>query len=423
MDRKKRIVISAALGGGLELFDFVIYLFLSPVITLIFFPHQDKSLAFLATLGGFAAGYLARPLGGIVYGHFGDKNGRMRALSFSLFFMAIPTLLISMLPTYATLGILAPILLILLRFAQGLAMGGDVPGAICFIGEHMPIKQRGFMTCWLIFGMNMGAVTASFLVAALISLLTNESMLTWGWRIPFLMGALLAVVGFYIRRRTLETPKFEQSQKKNELVRWPLKKLFLDHRRSVIFGFSAAMLYAVVTSILSLFMSSYLSQYIGIPSGVALWLNSASISAYSISCIGAGLLVDRFSPLRILKVGTALMFFAVYPIFMLIGSHNLLEIIIALLFSAPILALIVSPVPTMLIELFPTPVRYSGIGVCYSLGLGLFAGISPLLVAFLIAQTGLKIIPAFYIMFISLLTFILFSLTPLRSSFLIRKPH
>jgi MHS family proline/betaine transporter-like MFS transporter len=401
----KQVVMSAAIGGGLELFDFVIYLFLSPFIATQFFPHKNDGIALLATLGGFAAGYFARPLGGIIYGHFGDRIGRIRTLASSLFLMAIPTFFISCLPTYSTLGIIAPLLLILFRFAQGLAMGGDIPGAICFIGEHVAMKNRGFMTSCLMFGMNMGAVIASVLVAGIISLLTPLAMLNWGWRIPFFIGALLAVVGFYIRQRTSETPEFRKYLELGKLERWPLKTLLRNHRRSIGLGFCVAALAAAITAVMSLFMGTYLSHYVGIKPNIALWLNSISICAYSLSCLGIGFAIDRFSALTVLRVGAITLFLLVYPIFMLISTHQLLFILLALLISAPLLASIMTPIPSILIELFPTRIRYSGIGISYNVGFSLFAGTSPLLVTLFISMTGIKLIPAFYIMFIIGLAF------------------
>jgi len=399
----KKIVISAAIGGGLELFDFVIYLFLSPVIASLFFPHENDSVALLATLGGFAAGYFARPLGGMIYGHFGDRIGRKRVLVFSLFLMAIPTFFISCLPTYSLVGILAPVLLILFRFGQGLAMGGDVPGAICFIGEHVNTKQRGFMTSCLLFGMNMGAVIASLLVAMLVTLLTPSDMLSWGWRIPFFIGALLAIPGFYIRKHTSETPEFQVWLQMGKIERWPIKFLFRNHLCRIVMGFSIAGLAAAMTSTLSLFMGTYLSRYIGIKPDTALWLNSTSILAYSFSCLGIGLAIDRWNALTVLRTGAIAIFILAYPIFKLVSLHQIVPIMLGLFISAPLLASLMCPVPALLIKLFPTPIRYSGIGVSYNVGFSLFAGTSPLLVAYLITSTGYKLIPAFYIMFIVLL--------------------
>ncbi len=402
---KKQVVISAAIGGGLELFDFVIYLFLSPILASLFFPHQNKAIALLATLGGFAAGYFARPLGGIICGHFGDRIGRVNMLVFSLMLMGIPTFLMGCLPTYSSIGIMAPVFLVLFRFVQGLAMGGDVPGAICFIGEHVESGQRGFMTCCLLFGMNMGAVLASILVASLISLLSSPAMLNWGWRIPFFTGAFLAIVGFYIRRRTRETPEFKKYREMNLIERWPFKVLLKVHLRAMLSGLVVAGLAAGVTSIMSLFMATYMSHYLGIKSGIALWLNSISICSYSLCCLFAGVLIDRYHATTVLKIASITLFILAYPVFKLISALHHLLIMFGLLMSAPLLACIMGSVPMLLIKLFPAPVRYSGIGVSYNMGFSLLAGTSPMLVAFLISYTGIKMVPAFFIMFIVLCAF------------------
>lgn len=405
MQIKKQIVISTAIGGGLELFDFVIYLFLSPIIAALFFPHQNAGIALLATLGGFAAGYFARPLGGMIYGHFGDRLGRIPALVFSLLLMALPTFLICCLPTYSMIGIMAPILLIFLRFAQGLAMGGDVPGAICFIGEHIAAKRRGLMTCCFLFGMNMGAVIASVLVATLISSLSSADMLQWGFRIPFLIGALLAIVGFYIRQRMSETPEFKKYRDNGKLERWPLKTVLRNHLFPITLGFAIAGLAAAITSIMSLFMATYMSHYVGMNTKTALWLNSTSICAYSFCCVLIGFLIDRFTAVAVLKTGSIVIFLLAYPIYKLISSYHLILVLLGLLMSAPLLAAIMGSIPAVLIELFPTPIRYTGIGVSYNFGFSLFAGTSPMLVALLITRTGMNIMPAFYIMVLVMLVF------------------
>ncbi len=398
MNINKQIVISTAIGGGLELFDFVIYLFLSQTIALLFYPQQKSGTAFLITLGGFAAGYFARPLGGMIYGHFGDRIGRRRTLTLSLFLMALPTFLMSCLPTYAHIGIWAPTLLVIFRFAQGLAMGGDIPGAICFIGEHAHRKQRGFMTCCLLFGMNMGAVIASILVAALLAFLTPTDMQSFGWRIPFLIGAFLAIVGFYIRRFTFETPEFQHYINIGKLERWPIKTLVHQHIRPISLGFAAACLAATITAVMSLFMSTYMSHYMGMKPHVALCLNSISISMYSLSCLGIGYLIDRFNALSVLKIGAISIFILAYPIYQLISQHNLILVMLGLLISAPILASIMGSIPSLLIDLFPTPIRYSGVGVSYNFGFSLCAGTAPLLVVYFISVTGSYFLPAFFIM-------------------------
>lgn len=393
----RKIVISAAIGGAFELFDFVIYLFLAPILAAVFFPHHNESLSFLATLGGFTAGYFARPLGGMIYGHFGDRIGRVRTLVVSLFLMAIPTFLISCLPTYSVIGIFAPILLILFRFAQGLAMGGDVPGAICFIGEHAGQQRRGFMTCCLLCGMNIGAVIASILVAMLIASLTPSSMASWGFRIPFLIGAILAIVGFYIRQHTTETLAFQQYMSMGKLERWPLKTLVRTHFNAISLGFVFAGLAAAITAIMSLFMATYMTHYMGIQPDAALWMNSISIGIYSISCLAAGFMIDRLGALFVLQMGTMGILILAYPIFMLISSHHLMLVMLGLLISAPLMGCVMGPIPSLLIELFPISIRYSGIGVAYNFGFSLFAGISPLIVTYFISTTGIVIIPAFYI--------------------------
>ena len=398
MEKNKRIISSAAIGGALELFDFASYLFLSPIIAQIFFSKEKGYVAFLATLAAFAAGYLARPIGGILYGHFGDKIGRMRTLAWSIFLMAVPTLLIGLMPTYASIGLMAPTLLVVLRFIQGLAIGGDFPGAICFIGEHTEAQRRGAATVWLIFGINMGAAMGSAVVAGLNALLAPEAMLSYGWRIPFFIGALLAVVGVYIRRRTLETPEFQALCQAGKIQRWPLKALLLSHKREIAAGFAATALAATVTSVLSLFMSSYMLHYVGIPASTALWLNAAAISAFSVICLLLGPAIDRFNPLRVMRAGTFALLLLAYPIYALISTASLPRIVLGLALSAPILAAIMGSLPSVLLRRFPTGVRYSGIGFTYNLGFSIFGGLSPLLVAFLISTTGEKLSPAFFLM-------------------------
>ncbi|MEI6056590.1 MAG: MFS transporter, partial [Lentisphaerota bacterium] len=232
-----RVIVVSAIGGVLEYYDFVVFILFANIISQVFFPaHESEYLALAATYTFFAVGYFVRPIGGIILAHFGDRYGRKKIFLLTVFLMAIPTFLIGLIPTYASIGLIAPILLLLMRICQGLAMGGEIPGSSVFVYEHMTRNLKCSGISYLIAGLFGGILLGSIIGSIITKSLSNESLMVWGWRIPFLLGGLLGVVGMYLRSKLTETPIFMDIQKHNKQPKMPIGEILKNHKWSVIAG-------------------------------------------------------------------------------------------------------------------------------------------------------------------------------------------
>lgn len=259
---EQKIIFLASLGGALEFYDFVIYVIFAPLLSQIFFPEADKLASLMSVYAVFAIGYLVRPLGGVVFSHFGDKYGRKKTFIFSVFLMAVPTLLIGLLPTYQHIGIYASILLILLRLLQGLSIGGEIPGAITFTCEHVNPRSRG-LACGVIFCfLNLGIFLGAIISLILTSLLSKEQLVTFGWRIPFIFGGLLGGFSFYIRKQMTESPLFIAFKNQAESTQVPFIKAITHYWPNILQGVGLTCLGAVVINLLFLYMPTYLSTFL-----------------------------------------------------------------------------------------------------------------------------------------------------------------
>ncbi len=296
----------AALGGALEFYDFIIFVFFAAVIGELFFPPDiPEWLRQVQTFGIFAAGYLARPLGGIIMAHFGDKSGRKKMFSLSILLMALPTLAMGLLPTYEAIGIAAPLLLLLMRVLQGAAIGGEVPGAWVFVAEHVPRACIGFACGTLTAGLTMGILLGSLIATLLNTVLTPEQMSGGGWRLPFFIGGVFGLIAMYLRRWLQETPIFMEMREQKKLAEeLPLKSVVLNHKRAVVVSMLLTWLLSACIVVVILMAPTYLQKVHGIPAALALQANCLATIALMVGCVGAGLLVDRFGASKLFIVGS-----------------------------------------------------------------------------------------------------------------------
>ncbi|MEO5628529.1 MAG: MFS transporter, partial [Thermomonas sp.] len=284
----------AALGGALEFYDFVIFVFFATTMGALFFPpDMPEWLRLVQTFGIFAAGYLARPLGGIVMAHFGDLHGRKRMFMLSILLMAIPTLLMGLLPTYAQVGVMAPLLLLLLRIMQGAAIGGEAPGAWVFVTEHVSPRHRNLACGSLSAGLCAGILIGSLVARSLNAALDEAQMLAWGWRLPFLLGGAFGLVAMYLRRLLHETPVFIELQARRALsAELPLKGVLREHRGAVMLTMLLTWLLTAAVVVV-LLMTPTLLQGLGVDRGAALSANTLAITATVIGNLVIGWLADR----------------------------------------------------------------------------------------------------------------------------------
>ncbi|WP_024643634.1 MFS transporter [Pseudomonas syringae] len=369
----------AALGGALEIYDFIIFVFFALTLSQLFFPpDMPEWLRLLQSFGIFVTGYLARPLGGILMAHFADRRGRKRVFSLSILMMALPCLLIGVMPTYATIGYWAPLVLLALRILQGAAVGGEVPSAWVFVAEHAPEGHRGYalgvLQAGLTFGYLLGALTAAWLARVF----SPAEILDWAWRIPFLLGGVFGVVGVWLRRWLSETPVFIalHAQRENQ-PGLPLGQVLRDHRPSLL---PAALLTFVLTSavvVLVVITPTVMQQRFAISASHTFALSAVGIVFLNIGCVLAGRLVDRIGAWRAAVIYSLLMPMGIGVLYASLINHWLpLGVAYAI---AGMACGIVGVVPSIMIGLFPAGIRVTGISVTYNIAYALWASTTPLM--------------------------------------------
>lgn len=390
-----KTLVLAALGGALEYYDFIIFVFFTAVIGQLFFPPETPDwLRQLQTFGVFAAGYLARPLGGVVMAHFGDRSGRKQMFTLSVFLMAIPTLIIGLLPTYATLGYAAPLALLLMRILQGAAVGGEVPGAWTFVAEHVPERRTGFACGTLTSGLTVGILIGSLIATWVNKTWNAAEVQAFAWRIPFLIGGVFGFFAVFLRRLLAETPVFEEMRRRRALVEGlPLRVVLAGHGRAVVQSMLLTWVLTAAIVVVILMTPTLIQKLFGIAVADTLAANSLATLGLSIGCIVFGALADRFGAERMLMLGCALLLAATYALYLGLGqSTEHLGILYGL---TGFCVGVVGVIPTVLVRAFPAPVRFSGISFAYNVAYAIFGGLTPLFVTLLMKQQPLA--PAHYV--------------------------
>lgn len=378
----------AALGGALEFYDFVIFVFFTKTLSILFFPEDMPSwLAQLQVYGIFAAGYVARPIGGVIMGHFGDLLGRKRMFSFSVFLMALPTLLIGLLPTYETLGIAAPVLLLFFRIVQGIAIGGEVPAAWVFVAEHVPENRVGFACASLTSGLTLGILIGSLMGSGIYTQLSTEDVLNWGWRMAFILGGVFGFLAVYLRRWLHETPVFEAMKEKKELSREiPLKKVLKDHRPGIILSMLVTWMLTAGVMVLILMTPTLIQTQFGIAPEIAFKGNNLAAFALVIGCLVGGYSADKFGYAKALLVGSIVLLFTNYALYIDLtnGGANFMPLYTLAGFTVGVIGI----VPTVMIHAFPPVIRFSGISFSYNLAYAIFGALTPPLISYMSSHAG-----------------------------------
>lgn len=385
----------SALGGALEFYDFIIFVFFATVLGKLFFPPDlPEWLRQLQTFGIFAAGYLARPLGGIVLAHFGDLLGRKRMFTLSIFMMAVPTLLMGLLPTYAQIGLWAPLCLLLLRIVQGAAIGGEVPGAWVFVAEHVPARHIGFACGTLTSGLTIGILLGSLIATLINQVFSPQELLDFAWRWPFLLGGVFGLLAVYLRRWLAETPVFAELQQRRALAEeLPLKAVLRDHRPAIVLSMLLTWVLSAAIVVLILMTPSVLQTAFGFAPALTLQANSLAIVCLSVGCIAAGLLADRFGSGRVLMLGSLLLASAAWIFYSSMATRP--DLLLPLYALTGLAVGMIGAIPRVLVTAFPPAVRFSGLSFSYNVAYAVFGGLTPMAVAFLLKYSTLG--PAYYV--------------------------
>ena len=375
----RRLAFASIAGTALEYYDFAVYNTLAALIfNKLFFPTFDPVAGTLLSFATFWVGYLSRPVGGILFGHLGDRHGRRFVLVVTLLLMGISTLLIGLLPTYAQAGAIAPVLLVALRFVQGVALGGEWAGAVLLAMEHGDARRRGRNASFAQMGPSVGTLIAFGAVALTQWLLTEEQQLAWGWRLPLVASVVLVAFGWWLRVGVSETPQFLALERQAQLARAPLREVARDHWRALLISAGARLGPDVMYSMYAVFSLSYLTTMLGVARGVA--VAALAIGAvFNAACmLIAGSLSDRFGRRAVYVAGVVATLLWLPAFFPMLDSKSTLSIVIAITAGSAIHAFMYGPQAAFIAEQFPTQVRYAGASIAYTFA-GIFAGgIAPL---------------------------------------------
>ncbi len=385
----------SALGGALEFYDFNIFVFFATVVGKLFFPaDMPEWLRLMQTFGIFAAGYLARPLGGIVMAHFGDLLGRKKMFTLSIFLMAVPTLIMGLLPTYAQIGMAAPILLLLMRVIQGAAIGGEVPGAWVFVSEHVPARNTGFACGTLTAGLTAGILLGSLVATLINTVYTPAEVSDYAWRIPFLLGGVFGLFSVYLRRWLHETPVFAELQQRKALAEEvPLRAVLRDHRGAIVLSMLLTWLLSAGIIVVILMTPTILQTVYGFTPTVALQANSLAIVLLTLGCIGAGKLVDRFGAGRVFVAGSLALLVTSWTFYHTLADHK--DLLFPMYALTGLCVGIVGAVPFVMVRAFPPVVRFSGLSFSYNVAYAIFGGLTPMAVTALLKFSPMA--PALYV--------------------------
>lgn len=384
----RKVIISGMLGNGLEWYDYALYGILAPTFSTLFFPSTGDSVdSLIKTYLAFAVGFIFRPLGAIIFGRIGDRYGRKKALVTSMILMACATGSLGLLPTFEMIGWLSPALLVLIRIIQGISLGGAFSGAMSYVVEHAPANRRATIGSTTMLSLVIGFLTGSLVAALFSSIMPTEDFVEWGWRLPFFFGVAIGFVGFYIRHHGEESPAYEEAKEAGTLSQRPVYDTFFKYPGTLLQAFNAYVCVTIPFYMLAIYMISYSETYLHMDKQDALMANAISMVFMFLPIYFAGKLADRVGRRNVLMGATIAMMLAAYPCFMLMHTEVLMNEIIAQCILSFILGIYLAPIPAMLVEIFPTSIRYTGMSLSYNF-CAIIGGLTPTISLLLIEYTG-----------------------------------
>jgi MHS family proline/betaine transporter-like MFS transporter len=397
----RRTIAGTAVGNMVEWYDFGVYSYLAVTLGRVFFPAASGPVQLMSTFATFAVAFLVRPLGGLFFGPLADRIGRRQVLAVTVIMMAAGTFAIGLLPGYAQIGVWAPVLLLGARLVQGFSTGGEYGSAMTFVTEHAPDRRRGFLASWLEFGTLAGFVLGAALVTVLSVTLSSRDMLSWGWRIPFLVSAPLGLVGLYLRLKLEETPAYEQLDERAPVrvtgARRELRRILSQQRRPLLVCVGVVLVFNVTSYMLTSYMPSYLSAELGLPQATALMVVLAVMVVLMVLLPFVGRLSDRVGRRPVLMAGSLMLVVGSVPAFGLITNRTLTSIFVGTMLIGLMYLCFDSTSPATLPALFPTDVRSGALSVAYNFSVSLFGGTTPLVATALVHATHNLLVPGFYL--------------------------
>lgn len=386
---QKKLFIAAGIGNAFEFFDFFVFVFLSSIISELFFPSNIGWLSIVFTYLTITMSYMIRPFGAIILGSLGDRYGRKSIFSLSILMTAIPSLVIGISPTFHQIGYFAIVILIISRVFQGFSSGAEMPGSVTFIAETYKHKNYYYYVAWMPFGANMSIAIGSLIIRHMIEVMDKNFLYQFGWRIPFILGSLLAVIGFYIRKNIAESSDFQNLLSEHKIQRIPAFALFKNYKRELIMGIMLVIIASLITSVFHIFLPSLFIKFLHLNLTIATNISSIGAFTIAITIMLAAVLAHKFNPVRIVQisiVGIILTLSLVWFNIVALDNMNNLYLIVILLsiFTGGVNGVYFG----LLVDLFPTEVRYSGVAASFSLASLIGGGLTPLWTSSLFAMTN-----------------------------------
>jgi MHS family proline/betaine transporter-like MFS transporter len=394
-----KLIVASSLGNALEFYEILVYGYFAVVISKVFFPLENETVSLLVTYGTFGISFLARPIGAIFFGHYGDRKGRKSALTLSILLMTIGTALMTVMPSYDAFGLTAPVLVVVARLVQGFSVGGEFASSTAFLVEHRP-DRAGFFGSWQWSSQGLAALVATGFGLLLTSTMSAADLQAWGWRIPFAFGLLVGPVGYYIRKNMAETPAFVGS----EAAQAPLRELFVTQwdRLLLTVGAVAA---STSSQYILVYMPTFAIRELHLPSSLSFTAAVIAAALQAVAVPFVGIFVDRVGQSRVMMASAALFFLTAWPAFALVAGYPSLAVLVLVVCWFSLLKSFFSgALPSLMGKIFPVRTRVSGMALSYNISVPIFGGFAPLVAQSLIELTGSKLSPSYYLMATALLS-------------------
>ena len=404
--QRRKAVVAGVIGNILEWYDFGVYGYFVSTISVLFFPLSDPVAKLLLTFAVFGVGFVMRPVGSILFGIYGDRYGRRKALSAVIFLMGFSTLALGLLPTYTQVGVLAPLLLVIVRLLQGLSAGGEWGGSTAYLVEFAAEGKRGYTGSWQQVSVGAGFLLGSLSAAILTSALSHDELVAWGWRIPFALGIVVAMLGAYLRWRIDDTPKFAEIENRGQVSHAPLTEALTKYPKETLTVFGLTLHNTAAYYIPLVYMTSYIISVAKLPPSSALWIGVTCLSVFVVLIPIWGAVSDRIGrkPLLLLSSGGYIVL--AYPLFMMASSGSATLALVSQLTMILFLSFFSGPCPATYSEIFPTRVRYTALSIGYNIAVAIFGGFAPFIATWLIKVTGSNLAPAYYLIAAAAITFL-----------------
>jgi len=398
-NKRKSIIVAGIIGNIMEWYDFALYGYLAAIISILFFPNETRWLSLLSTYGIFAVGFIMRPIGSVIFGRLGDTIGRSKTMFISVIIMMIPTFALGLLPTYASIGVWAPILLVIMRLMQGLSVGGEFSSSVTYLVETSLASKRGLSGSWSNVGSGIGMLTGSLMATSITSFLGTDAVYSWGWRIPFLLGGIFGSIAIILRKNLPNSQHFIEhvKSKKNSA---PIKDVFSNNTKQIIQAMVFASGYGALFYLTMVYFPTWLSEYTSFSLANAMKINTVATVLFTLLIPFMAWISDKYiRRTHFAAISISVCAIAAIPLLLWSKGGSMISIVITQIIFAVLISVLSGNAPTIFVELFPTRDRLSGYSIAFNVGMGIVGGSTPMIVTWLISKTSLVWFPAIYMLF------------------------